>query len=90
MNVSDFWTAFSEPFEPNKLSTLDKRSVVESDYIGYDIEQNEKYERHEANVDVIENGTENDANDSDDSELTNNFATMRWLVYKSLAELATK
>lgn len=96
MNVSDFSAIFSDPFDPttHPITNFFKRSVDEIDdsVIGFDSEQNEKYERHLAEAEVVESSTENEEDFSNvaSSDEANNFDTIRWLVYQGLAEVADK
>lgn len=89
MNASNFWNMFAEPFDIH-THPIDKRSIGESDENGYDSVQNEKFERHQAEAEVIETGTEGNFNENDMPDLADDFASTRWLVYKGLAEIAEK
>ncbi|XP_055300283.1 uncharacterized protein LOC129567437 [Sitodiplosis mosellana] len=94
MNGSDFWAVLSDPFSSTSHPiTVFERSIDESDdeSKGFDNEQNEKYERHHVNAEIVESGTETTESHFDsveDADETNRLASTRWLVYKGLAEIA--
>lgn len=97
MNASDFWAIVSQPFNPTSHPiTVFERSINDHDddeLKGFDNEQNEQFEKHYVEAEIVENGTEKVESDFDsvaDSDQTNNLASMRWLVYKGLAEIAEK
>lgn len=88
-NASDFLQLLSDPFEP-QTHTLNKRSVSNSEETyGFDDEQQEKFEKHLSDADVVESGTVMD-DITNDGGINNNLATTRWLVYKALAEISEK
>lgn len=96
MNGSDFWAILSQPFDVHSTPiTSFKRSIEDNDgdEIGFDNEENEKFERHQVKAEVVvESGTDRNDNDFDDdiSDLDNKFASTRWLVYKGFAEIAER
>lgn len=95
MNATDFTSFFGDPFDvtPHPISTFfdgRKRSVRGSDKEGFDSEQNERYEKHEVDVDVVESDIESNANEENENLEEPNLATVRWTVYKGLAALAEK
>lgn len=92
-NVSAYWTAIAEPFElfaEVPIHSKKRRSVDESDGNGYDDEQNEKYEKHQVEADIVESGTETNQNENNLLDMIYNLASSRWLLYKSLAEMAER
>lgn len=92
MNASDFWAVFSDPFDATSHPiTVFQRSIDESnESMGFDNEQNEKYEKHHVKAEIVESGTESNLDNFDDSDQTNGLASTRWIVYKGLAEIAEK
>lgn len=84
-NTSNFWS-FSDPFNvltsPNYVVGRSERGS------GYDVEQQERFERNMAEMDVVDSGTIR--NDVQNSNMGNHFGTTRWLVYKGLAGVADK
>lgn len=90
MNATDFFQPFSEPLEFIGTQPIDKRSIADSDENGYDSEQNEKFERHLADAEVVESGTEGNSEYIDNSDVDSDFASTRWLLYKGLAEVAER
>lgn len=92
-NVSAYWTGIAEPFElfgEKPIHSKKRRSIDEVDGIGYDNEQNEKYERHQVDTNVIESGTETNQDANDEIYSDSYLASHRWLLYKSLAEMAER
>lgn len=95
MNASDFWAIVSHPFSPTSHPiTVFERSINEHDddntVKGFD---NEKFEKYYVEAEIVENGTEKvepDFDSATESDQSNNLASMRWLVYKGLAEIAEK
>lgn len=90
-NDTDFWAEFSAPFDvkpiPLKRRSVDERQ--ESVLSGYDSKQHEPFESHTVEAEIVESGTESGGN-VENTELPNSLATMRWLIYKGLAEAAEK
>lgn len=107
-NATDFTQPFGDPFDVqshpiNTFFTGRKRSAdehsnqrMERDVNGNTVDGldlNEKFERHEVEVDIVDSGTEpslDETNEFDYNEKPNdsgktNLATMRWTVYKGLA-----
>lgn len=64
-NASNYLNFFADPFDPTPRPITGRRrrsielptNAVE-EYHGYDKEQNEKYERHQVEAEIVESGTE--------------------------------
>lgn len=82
-NASNYLNILADPFDLTTRPITGKRrrrgiddtdgptEVPSNDYNGYDIEQNEKFEKHQVNAEIIESGTEPSSNENEltDEEL---------------------
>lgn len=120
-NASNYLNYLSDPFDLTTRLIygfyVKKREVVVDDPTekpnyasnewnrGYDEEQNEKYERHQVQADVIESGKSNEEmteadywNQEDNAEWyrkmhpsrPKNLSKSRWAIYKSMEALAER
>lgn len=85
-NASNYLNFFADPFElttrPITGRKRRRRSIDEieaptenlsnafDEYHGFDSEQNEKFEKHQVQAEVVESGTEPSYKDDDDNELS--------------------
>lgn len=65
-----------------------ERDINDNTVNGFDTDLNEKFERHEVQVDIVDSGTEPRSDETNekpsDSGDETNLATVRWTAYKGL------
>lgn len=84
-NASDVWHSLTDPFDisKNRIAVLRRRSANE---IQNDDQEN-KLDKRPFNIGTADKGMVNDPEYKDEP---NNLSSMRWLVYKGLAQVAEK
>lgn len=91
-NDTDFLAELSAPFDVKPIP-IERRSVDDEQEFassGFDSKQHEQFERHTVEAKIVESGPEPDENVKSTKSPNSNLATIRWLIYKGLAEAAEK
>lgn len=89
INTTHFWRYANGALDVSEHD-VEARSINEDDeqaLSGYDAEQKEKFQKSFIEAEIVENGTaQND--DMENTDRNNHLASMRWLIYRALADIA--